>query len=286
MENYPDEQVPPGRPANGSAESRQASVERQDAQRDCPYCGALLNPDFYFCLACATPWQSPDSVVPRLVPRRLTEGERIGLRAPHVAGLVWTFVAVVVASGIVSYALFGLERMDLVLVFQSVALFITTCIFAARHWPCLAVQLRCVGLFRPAALLALLALAPLLAVNYYYHTWLVDSLGVERVISPESLRESGLGRGALVFLLCVCPAILEEVAFRGLVQHWLAVAVSPMRALLIASALFTAMHFSPISAPYLFAVGMLLGWAKWKTGSLYPSMLIHFLHNWVVIEWF
>jgi membrane protease YdiL (CAAX protease family) len=46
------------------------------------------------------------------------------------------------------------------------------------------------------------------------------------------------------------------------------------------------MHFSIVSFPYLFALGVLLGWTKWKTGSLYPSMLIHFLHNLVVIEYF
>ena len=33
-------------------------------------------------------------------------------------------------------------------------------------------------------------------------------------------------------------------------------------------------------------VGLLLGWVKWKTGSLYPSMLIHFLHNYIVLEYF
>ena len=57
-------------------------------------------------------------------------------------------------------------------------------------------------------------------------------------------------------------------------------------AVLIASALFMALHFSVLSAPYLLLVGMLLGWAKLKTGSLYPSMLIHFLHNFIVISFF
>ena len=56
--------------------------------------------------------------------------------------------------------------------------------------------------------------------------------------------------------------------------------------LALASALFTMLHFSVISAPYLFAVGMLLGWTKYRTGSLYPSILLHFLHNYVVVEFF
>ena len=90
----------------------------------------------------------------------------------------------------------------------------------------------------------------------------------------------------MIVLFCLFPAVVEEIAFRGLVQHWLQTAISPLKAMLPASALFTALHFSVLGAPYLFMVGMLLGWAKWKTGSLYPSMVIHFLHNLVVIEYF
>ena len=53
-----------------------------------------------------------------------------------------------------------------------------------------------------------------------------------------------------------------------------------------AAALFAVLHFSLLSLPYLFMVGLLLGWAKWKTGSLYPSILVHFLHNLIVLEFF
>ena len=63
-------------------------------------------------------------------------------------------------------------------------------------------------------------------------------------------------------------------------------AIAPTRAIVLASALFMAMHLSVLSAPYLFALGLLLGWTKWKTGSLYPSMLVHFLHNLIVLEFF
>ena len=56
--------------------------------------------------------------------------------------------------------------------------------------------------------------------------------------------------------------------------------------MVVASALFAALHFSVLSFPYLFAVGMALGWVKWKTGSLYPPMLMHFLHNYVVVAYF
>ena len=63
-------------------------------------------------------------------------------------------------------------------------------------------------------------------------------------------------------------------------------ALTPFKAMVLASALFVTLHFSILSAPYLFALAMLLGWTKYKTGSLYPAMLIHFLHNYVVLEFF
>ena len=251
----------------------------------CQYCGAPLNPAYYFCLACATPYKHIDSVLPRLRSAPLTDAELIAKKAPHVAPLFWTYVAVVVGSTIVRHLLFQEERPGLGLLIQSFAIFVTTCIFGSIHWRCLAVQLRRAGLFHPAAWLGLLALAPLLLGNYFYHSWILRLTDVDFRRLGE-LREYGLSEPTLIFCLCVLPAIVEETAFRGLIQHWLQVALSPFRALVLASALFTMLHFTVISAPYLFLVGMVLGWTKWKTQSLYPSMLIHFIHNLVVLEFF
>lgn len=47
----------------------------------------------------------------------------------------------------------------------------------------------------------------------------------------------------------------------------------------------SAVNLNPLAIPYLFGFGVTLGWVKWKTGSLYPPMLIHLLHNWVVVQW-
>ena len=73
---------------------------------------------------------------------------------------------------------------------------------------------------------------------------------------------------ALVFSFCVFPAVTEEIAFRGLLQHWLQLAIKPIHAMTVASALFAAVHFSVLSFPYLLLAGMLMGWTKYKTGSL------------------
>ena len=252
----------------------------------CAYCGASLTPGYYFCLACATPYKPVESVLPPQRPQMLTDGILIAKKAPHVAPLFWTYFGVVVGVAIVCHLLFEPHRPDLTVLCQVVCLLVTTCVFAAIHWPSLAVQLRRFGLASPSALVAVAALVPLLAVNYAYHGWVVNELGADRASPLDRLRESGLDEATLVAVFCLFPAVVEEIAFRGLVQHWLCVAVRPARALVLASALFAVLHFSVLSAPYIFAVGMLLGWAKWRTGSLYPSMLIHFLHNLVVVEFF
>lgn len=261
-------------------------LEPYEPGRACAYCGAKLHPAFYFCLSCATPYKDPDSVVPRARPMKLTPGMLIARKAPQVSPVFWTYFAVVVGTAVLCWVLFGEGRSHFALFFQSAAIFVTTCMFAVMYWASLKVQFKRLGFSHPAAWMGLACLAPLLVINFYYHGWLVREMGVHRALPLDELRQSGLGEAGLVLFFCVLPAVLEEIAFRGLVQHWLATAVSPMRALVLASALFTVLHFSVVSAPYLFAVGMALGWAKWKTGSLYPSMLMHLVHNYVVIQCF
>lgn len=249
----------------------------------CEYCGAPLDPRFYFCSACASPYKSIEGVVTPARPTPLFEGELIRRKAPHVATVFWTYFTTVVCGAIVGYVLFQEDRPDLQLLLQSVCMLIVTCVFAVIFWPSLRVQLRQPGFLHPAAYAGLAILAPLLTINYLYTRFLMGVLDAEDLAPWGLLRDEGLSQATIVALFCVYPAVSEEIAFRGLVQHWLQAAIHPFRAIILASFLFATLHFSILSFPYLFAVGMLLGWTKWKTGSLYPSMLIHFLHNFVVI---
>jgi len=251
----------------------------------CAYCGCPVKPQFYFCTNCAAPYQSPDSVLPALRPMLRTEGEKIEQEAPHVMPLFWTYFVVVIAAGVIGWAAFSKDRPDLRLFFESIAITLTSGFFVAYHWRALVPQFQRWGFGSKHAWIALGLLAPALGLNFAWHK-MITYLVPEASDSMKSLYDLHLSKLTLVTLFCVFPAITEEIAFRGLVQHWLVSAIAPMRALVIASALFMALHFSVLSAPYLFLVGMLLGWAKLKTGSLYPSMLIHFLHNFIVISFF
>ena len=92
-----------------------------------------------------------------------------------------------------------------------------------------------------------------------------------------------LGPELLVIAICVFPAIFEEIAFRGLVQERMVAAAGTLIGFVAASALFVALHFNILSAPYLFLLSMFLCWVRAATASLHPCMVLHFLHNYAVL---
>jgi membrane protease YdiL (CAAX protease family) len=259
----------------------QGAPPAQDQGR-CAYCGAPLHPALYFCAVCATPYRHYELTLPQARPPRATSEELVELLAPQVKGLFFWFLGVLVAAAITSYLLWGERHLELSLSFQSACLLVLTCVYGVMRRRSLAAQFRQVGFTHWAAWAGVAALAVMLPINYGWTEFL-------RYIAPPSMRhDSGFGDldlGARIVLICVLPAIVEETAFRGLVQHWLHVALKPWKAIAAASFLFTVLHFSVLSFPYIFALGFLLGWVKWKTGSLYPPMLMHFLHNFIVVQY-
>ncbi len=259
-----------------------------DGSRACAYCGAGLDSRWYFCLRCATPWRDVEEVLTPARPLMLTAGQLIRTKAPVVWPLFWTYFCVVVGGSLIAYGLAGEEQPHVRMLILDGLLLVTTCVFAGWHGRSLAPQLSRSGFERWEAWVGLVALVPLLAVNWAYHRVLVEAMGIEASDPFDEMRSAGLSESTLVFVVAVFPAINEEIAFRGLVQHWLHVAVGPRTALVLAAALFAGLHLNVFSLPYLFLAGLLLGWVKQRTGSLYPSMAIHFAHNFVVLEssWF
>lgn len=251
--------------------------------RRCAYCGATLLEGFYFCPVCATPHRSAESVMPPAAPRQLVSEELILKKVPQVWTLFWIFFSALVGSSILTFV-FLPEDSLLGFLLVELVLLITTCVYGALYWHNLRPQLVRPGFTRAAAWIGLAALPVLLGLNYLWNIFLPRSVGME--FGEDAFGPLMQNKGLAILTICVFPAILEEIAFRGLLQHWLHIAVKPFVAIFLASALFSAMHFSYFSFPYLLLVGALLGWTKYKTQSLYPCMVIHFLHNFVVLELF
>jgi membrane protease YdiL (CAAX protease family) len=254
-------------------------------EEPCSYCGARLNPRYYFCLACATPYQPDAAVLPPEPRLRPTIGMRIRQSAPQVMTICNTYLAVVLGGGILAWLLFREQRPVATLVFLDALMVVTTLVFTVRYWPAVWLQLRRPGFGHWEAWAGLLALPALLFVDYAWHGWIQELAGGGAGNYVTALIESGAPAGALYLSLAVLPGIGEEIAFRGLVQHWLLAAIPPRNAILIAAAYFAGLHFTLVSAPYLFLLGCVLGWLRWRTGSLWPCIAVHTLHNAAVLAW-
>ena len=250
----------------------------------CSYCGSRLNYAFYFCTVCATPYRPISTVIQPYVPRPLSEKELIKQKAPNVWLVFWSFAIVVFISGLSRYFLFKEDdEYKYAIILSSILILMTTFVFEIVFWRSLVVQLKRTGFGILGTWFGFLLLCFLIILNISYHS-LVFMISNESVTNP--INEMNLSNSSLFILFCLIPGITEEIAFRGLIQHWLATALKPWRAIILTSALFTALHLSVVSAPILFLVGMLLGWVKWKSRSLYPCIIMHMLYNWASIQFF
>ncbi len=96
--------------------------------------------------------------------------------------------------------------------------------------------------------------------------------------------DSGYGWATILLCVAVLPAVFEEIAFRGVIMTLLRKTMTPGSAIIVAAVLFAAIHVNVLGTVfYLIPVGLLTGWLTYRTGSLYPAMTVHFLHNAMVV---
>lgn len=100
------------------------------------------------------------------------------------------------------------------------------------------------------------------------------------------LPEDTVGWIAFAFLVCVLPALFEELIFRGLILGSLA-KINRLWALLVSSVLFGAFHGTLDQIPFAFLVGLMLGAACLYFRSIYVAMAMHAANNFisVVVQW-
>lgn len=80
------------------------------------------------------------------------------------------------------------------------------------------------------------------------------------------------------FVVAITPALCEEAVFRGVILSGFR-RMGPWPAILISAFLFGLAHASIYRLLPTFALGVVLGYAAWRSGSIYCSMLIHALNN-------
>ncbi len=80
-------------------------------------------------------------------------------------------------------------------------------------------------------------------------------------------------------IIALIPAIGEELTFRGVIQQGLTRRMNPHVAIILSAAIFSFIHFQFYGFLTRMFLGMLLGYMFYITGSLWTSILMHFLNN-------
>ena len=111
--------------------------------------------------------------------------------------------------------------------------------------------------------------------------------GVDVLVPPDTakqaLDEADGSIVATIFLVGIIGPMAEEIFFRGFVLPGLMKKFGIIWALVISSAVFGLFHIDLGAIVPTFALGLALGWVYIKTGSIWPAMFAHGMHNTVAV---
>lgn len=95
----------------------------------------------------------------------------------------------------------------------------------------------------------------------------------------EAISEQQVGILFSLFTVAVTPAICEELMFRGYLQRNLDRVMPAAVSIVIIGILFGAYHLRFSQVLPLSLLGIYFAYITWRTGSLWPAIVIHFIHN-------
>jgi membrane protease YdiL (CAAX protease family) len=120
-------------------------------------------------------------------------------------------------------------------------------------------------------------LIALLGIGHLYTTIIRSIVGP--AFQPPAVEITFL----TVLLVCVQPAVIEELFFRYVAFGAVHRATGLHTTVWVTAVMFAAAHiYNPLGMPYLFLAGVVLGYARvW--GGLALPVILHFLHNLAVL---
>jgi uncharacterized protein len=168
------------------------------------------------------------------------------------------------------FVMLAVETVDVIIVAASLAMI---------PWPpkpSLAISLpRPVGWLAGAGILV-----AVLALNFAYHAALRNFVQYPHWAQDHMAMPIGWG----ILLVCIQPAVVEELFFRFIALGTLAQVMNVAAAIAVSSVMFGMAHSAVfLSIPILTVVGVGLGFARVLSGSMVLPMVMHALHNAVVL---
>jgi membrane protease YdiL (CAAX protease family) len=83
----------------------------------------------------------------------------------------------------------------------------------------------------------------------------------------------------LIFSVVIFAGVVEEMLFRGFLQTALERDNREAKAIAITAAVFAILHFNPWWMAQIFGLGIALGILAWRSGSIWPGVVIHMTNN-------
>jgi len=116
------------------------------------------------------------------------------------------------------------------------------------------------------------------------------ALGWSQLTDPTgqgdaSLRDivDALGWGWTFFVIALCPALFEEVAFRGAVQGRFSALLGRNQGILLTGTAFGLCHGITTALPLHIGLGVWLCWLRERSASLLPGILAHAIYNGLIV---
>ena len=82
------------------------------------------------------------------------------------------------------------------------------------------------------------------------------------------------------FVVGLLAPLAEEMVFRGAVlKALLQWKENPWVGIVISAVLFALIHMNPAQMPHAFLIGLLLGWMYYRTDSIVPGVVYHWVNN-------
>lgn len=134
-----------------------------------------------------------------------------------------------------------------------------------RSWP------RAVGL-------TLAALAAIWVAGTVLNVFL--KAGEEQGLVPDGWDSARAGAFVANFVvIAIVAPVVEETTYRGLGYAAVGASYGPVAAILVTGIAFGLSHGLVVALPVLSLFGVILAALRWRTGSLYPPIILHAVFN-------
>lgn len=119
----------------------------------------------------------------------------------------------------------------------------------------------------------------LIPINSLVSTFILKNIpALEKLLDQIPTPSNGIELVKSIFFIAVLPAIFEELFFRGFLFKSLE-KFGVKSKIILSSLFFTFLHFNPLNFVGPLFIGMVYGYLRHRTDSIFPSMICHFFNN-------